>query len=41
MLIEDLVKPQDLYVVLINISCIYQLNELFLSPAKELMKATN
>ena len=41
MLIEDLVKPQDLYVVLINISCIYKLKELFLSPAKELMKATN
>ena len=27
--------------VLINISCIYKLKELFLSPAKELMKATN
>ena len=38
MLIEE---PQDLYVVLINISCIYKLKELFLSPAKELMKATN
>lgn len=27
--------------VLINTICIYKLKELFLSPAKELMKATN
>ena len=32
---------QYLFKRYINISCIYKLKELFLSPAKELMKATN